>query len=511
MCSRRKTLEKSSLGTFPDAFSLDRAYAERETALTKTGLAMQKVLPFVLCGGSGMRLWPISREAFPKQFHKLVGSESLFQQTCRRLSGPLFGDPFVIANHQHRFLIAEQLEEIRLTQSSVVLEPIGRNTAPAACIAALIASKTDPDALLLLAPADHVIGDTEAFARTVALGAKAAADGALVTFGVKPDCPHTGYGYIETEPSNLTEFKAKRFVEKPSRDSAQEFLDSGRYYWNAGFFLTKASTLLALLDAHAPSILETCRHSLAEANGDLGSLRLSGAYKEAPSISLDCAVAEKADNLCCVPLQTPWSDVGSWSALWDLLEKDDAGNVILGEGEVLLDQTSGSLAYSDHALVAVVGLKDVVISATEDAVLVTSREYAESVKEIVEHLKRNGHAQTLDHLKVYRPWGWYQALDRGDRYQVKCIMVKPGGTLSLQSHVHRSEHWVVVKGTLEVTKGDTVELLNENQSTYIPVGEKHRLANPGKIPAFLIEVQSGSYLDEDDIVRFEDVYGRTVR
>jgi mannose-1-phosphate guanylyltransferase / mannose-6-phosphate isomerase len=386
---------------------------------------------------------------------------------------------------------------------------MGRNTAPAACIAALIAKQNDPDEpLLFVVPADHVIGDKDAFERTVALGAKAANDGALVTFGVKPDCPHTGYGYIEAEPSNLAEFKVKRFIEKPSRASAQEFLDSGHYYWNAGFFLTKASTLLALLETHAPVILDICRRSLAEANEDLGFVKLSSAYKETPSISLDYAVVEKADNLVCVPLNTSWSDVGSWSALWDVLEKDDAGNVILGDGEVILDDTSGSLAHSNHAMVAVVGLKDVVVSATEDAVLVVSKEYAESVKTIVEHLKNDGRAHTLDHLRVYRPWGWYQGLNRGDRYQVKCIMVKPGGKLSLQSHFHRSEHWVVVKGTLEVTKGDTVELLSENQSTYIPLGEKHRLANPGKIPAFLIEVQSGSYLDEDDIVRFEDAYGR---
>jgi mannose-1-phosphate guanylyltransferase/mannose-6-phosphate isomerase len=469
---------------------------------------MQRVLPFILCGGVGSRLWPISREAFPKQFHKLIDGESLLQQTCRRLSGDLFGDPCIIANDRHRFLVAEQLDEIGLKERSVVLEPVGRNTAPAACIAALIASNVNIDALLLLAPADHVIGDSEAFAKSVALGIKSAAEGALVTFGVKPDCPHTGYGYIEVEPSNSTEFKVKQFVEKPPRDLAQEFFDSGRYYWNAGLFLIKASTLLALLDNHAPSILETCRHSLAEANEDLGFVRLSGAYKEAPSISLDYAVAEKADNLRCVPLNTSWSDIGSWSGLWDLLKKDDAGNVILGGAEVIFDETSGSLAYTNHALIAVVGLKDVVVSATEDAVLVISKEYAESVKKIVEHLKLKGRGHTLDHLRVYRPWGWYQALNRGDRYYVKCIMVKPGGTLSLQSHFHRSEHWVVVEGTLEVTKGDKVELLSENQSTYIPLGEKHRLANPGKIPAFLIEVQSGSYLDEDDIVRFEDVYGR---
>jgi mannose-1-phosphate guanylyltransferase/mannose-6-phosphate isomerase len=469
---------------------------------------MQQVLPFILCGGSGTRLWPISREAFPKQFHKLAGSESLFQQTCRRLAGPIFSDLCIIANHRHRFLVAEQLDEIGEDRRTVVLEPTSRNTAPAACIAALLAMQKDPGALVLLVPADHVIGDTDAFTRIVALGVSDAADGALVIFGVEPDCPHTGYGYIETEQSNLPGLKVKRFVEKPSRALAEEYINRGGFYWNAGLFLFKASTLLGLFEAHAASILETCRRSLAEATEDLGFLRLNSIYNEAASISLDYAVAEKADNLRCVPLTTSWSDVGSWSSLWSLLEKDAAGNVTLGDGEILIEDTNGSLVYSNHALVAVMGLEDVVVSATEDAVLVMSKDYAESVKGIVEHLKGNGYAYTLDHLRVYRPWGWYQAIDQGDRYQVKCIMVKPGGILSLQCHFHRSEHWVVVKGTLEVTKGDEVELLSENQSTYIPIGEKHRLANPGKLPAFLIEVQSGSYLDEDDIVRFEDVYGR---
>ena len=302
---------------------------------------MKQVLPFILCGGAGTRLWPLSREAFPKQFHKLMGSESVFQQTCRRLSGDLFSDPWVLANYRHRFLVAEQLKEIDVRPRATILEPTGRNTAPAACIAALLASTTDADALMLLAPADHVIADTVAFTRAVALGVNAAAEGALVTFGVKPDCPHTGYGYIETEQTNLPNLKVRRFVEKPSRRAAEEFVDSGDFYWNAGLFLFKASTLLALLETHAPSILEICRRSLAEATEDLGFLRLDGAYKDAPSISLDYAVAEKADNLRCVPLDTPWSDVGSWSALWSLLEKDNDGNAVLGDGEILLEETSG--------------------------------------------------------------------------------------------------------------------------------------------------------------------------
>ena len=389
-----------------------------------------------------------------------------------------------------------------------MLEPVGRNTAPAAAIASLIAFRSDPDSLVVLVPSDHMIPDAGAFRRAVDLGIAAAKEGALVTFGIEPDCPHTGYGYIETEKSNSADLKVKRFVEKPSREAAEAFIDAGSFYWNAGIFLFKSAALLNLLEVHAPDVLATCRLSLQEVKQDMGFLRLNGAYAKALAISLDCAVAEKADNICCVPLNTPWSDVGSWVAVWGLSEKDGADNVVLGEGEVLLEQTRGSLAYSDHACVALVGLQNVVVVATDDAVLVASKEHAEEVKRIVDHLKRNGRAHAFEHSRVYRPWGWYQTVNRGDRYQVKCIMVKPGAKLSLQSHFHRSEHWIVVRGTLEVTRGDEVELLSENQSTYIPIGKKHRLANPGKIPAFLIEVQSGSYLNEDDIVRFEDIYDR---
>ena len=469
---------------------------------------MREVSPFILCGGAGTRLWPLSREALPKQFHKLAWRDTLFQQTCRRLTGDLFSDPIILSNQQHRFLIAEQLEEAKVEPARIVLEPVGRNTAPAACVAALVASQSDPDALVLLAPSDHMIPDASAFARAVSVGVNAAKEGALVTFGVEPDCPHTGYGYIETEKGNAPDLKVRRFVEKPSREAAEAFVDAGNFYWNAGLFLFRAGTLIDLLDILAPEVLEACRNSLQEARDDLGFLRLNGSYATAPAISLDYAVAEKANNMRCVPLNTPWSDVGSWSSLWGLLEKDNAGNAALGEGEILLEETSNSLAYSDHACVALVGVSDTIVVATEDAVLVVSKEYAESVKRIVEQLKSSGRSQAQFHNRVYRPWGWYQSLNQGTRYQVKCIMVKPGGKLSLQSHFHRSEHWVVVTGTLEVTKDDEVELLSENQSTFIPIGEKHRLANPGKIPAFLIEVQSGPYLDEDDIIRLEDAYQR---
>src|SRR5215831_6013552 len=470
---------------------------------------MRKVLPFILCGGGGRLLGPLSREAYPKQFHRLAGPETLFQQTARRLTGPLFGELYVLSNHRHRFLIVEQLEEIGAPAKNLVLEPMSRNTGPAACIAALIASRIDPDALVLLAPSDHMIADTATFAGAVESGMAAAEAGALVTFGVEPDSPHTGYGYIETEPSNAADRKVKRFVEKPSLNAAEEYLDIGGFYWNAGIFLFKAATMLDLIEVHAPQILDACRKSLDAANEDLSFRVLNGSYQQAPAISLDYAVAEKAPNMRCVPLKTTWSDVGSWSAVWSFMDKDSAGNVVRGDGQAILEGTRDSLVFSDHALVALVGVENVVVVAMEDAVLVASKDHAEQIKQVVDYLKGNGGALALQHNRVYRPWGWYQGLNRGERYQVKCIMVKPGGKLSLQSHFHRSEHWIVVTGTLEVTRGDKVEMLSENQSTYIPIGEKHRLANPGKIPAFLIEVQSGPYLDEDDIVRHDDVYRRS--
>jgi mannose-1-phosphate guanylyltransferase/mannose-6-phosphate isomerase len=471
---------------------------------------MRDVLPFILCGGAGTRLWPLSREAFPKQFHKLTGPQSLFQQTCRRLTGDPFGDLSVLSNYQHRFLIEEQLQEIGVT-AGIVLEPVVRNTAAAACVATLMVGHTDPEALVLLAPSDHAIGDDAAFAESVSLGVAASRRGAVVTFGVKPDCPHTGYGYIETDSGSSganVALAVRRFVEKPSHEIAQTYLNSGRFYWNAGVFLFKAASMLELFQAHAPEILATCRQALNEATKDLGFRQLGKSYQRAPSISLDYAIIEKANNIVCVPLSTSWSDVGSWSELWHFLEKDDRDNVAKGDGKVILENARGNYAYSDHACVALVGVENLVVVSMGDAVLVVSKDHAEAIKSLVDHLKGNGQDIAIQHNRVYRPWGWYQGLNRGDRYQVKCIMVKPGGMLSLQSHHHRSEHWVVVKGTLEVTKGEDTSLLSENQSTYIAIGEKHRLANPGKIPAFLIEVQSGAYLGEDDITRFEDVYHR---
>jgi mannose-1-phosphate guanylyltransferase / mannose-6-phosphate isomerase len=473
---------------------------------------MSKIAPFILCGGAGTRLWPLSREAYPKQFHRLVGPKSLFQQTCLRLSGDNFDAISVLSNRQYRFLIAEQLQEIGLQAARIVLEPVNRNTAPAACVAALIAHQSDPDALVLLAPSDHVIGDDASFAASVRRGTDAARRGALVTFGVRPDCAHTGYGYIETDSGKSDQsgvFAVSCFIEKPSKEAAQTYLESGRFFWNAGIFLFGAQTLLRLFELHAPDILSACQRALDGADVDLNFFVLGQRYAECAAISLDYAIVEKADNIVHVPLNTAWSDVGSWSELWNFLDKDSSGNVGQGEGETIFAESRNSFAYSSGASVALVGISDLVVVAMDDAVLVASKDNAEAIRVLVDNLKGGGHDRVLRYNRVYRPWGWYEGLNRGDRYQVKCIMVKPGGQLSLQSHHHRSEHWVVVKGTLEVTKGEETSLLTENQSTYIPIGEKHRLANPGKIPAFLIEVQSGPYLDEDDIIRFEDRYGRS--
>jgi mannose-1-phosphate guanylyltransferase/mannose-6-phosphate isomerase len=469
---------------------------------------MGKILPFILCGGSGTRLWPLSREAFPKQFHKIAGDETLFQQACRRMTQNLVGKPIVLAGHKHRFLVAEQLEEIGFGGASIVLEPVARSTAPAACVAALIAAQGDPDTLVLVLPADHIIADPNIFAQAVEAAAEPATEGMLVVFGVKPDCPHTGYGYIEVDRSNAAALAVRRFVEKPSQELAEQYFESGNFLWNAGIFLCKASTLIEMFETQAPEILSACRDALNGASEDLNFKRLGDAYAQASTISIDYAIAEKATNLRCVPLSTAWSDVGSWSALWSFLEKSEEGNVVQGEGEIMLEDVRNSYVYGDHGCVALVGVENLIVVAMEDATLVASKDEAESIKKVVDRLKGNGHCQAMEHNRVYRPWGWYQGVNKGDRYQVKCIMVKPKAKLSLQSHHHRSEHWVVVTGTVEVTRGERVELLSENQSTYIPIGEKHRLANPGKIPAFLIEVQSGPYLSEDDIVRYEDIYHR---
>ena len=427
----------------------------RERNGNDTRGACADISPFILCGGSGTRLWPLSREAFPKQFHRLTGAETLFQQTCRRLSGRPFGDFTVLSNRRHRFLVAEQLEELGLPAAGIVLEPATRNTAPAACIAALLAAERDPDALVLIAPSDHMLAETDAFVAAVEAGIEAAAAGALVTFGVVPDCPHTGYGYIETDRSNTPVLDVKRFVEKPSHEAAEAYLDAGGFYWNAGIYLFRADVLLELIELHAPEILAACRLALAGATSDLTFTILGDAYAQAPSISLDYAIAEKASNLACVPLA---HGVERHRLVVGVVElhgqgRDRQCDARGRQGHPRIRRRT-VLPTATRRCVALLGVKDVVVVVTDDAVLVASKAYAEEVKGIVEHLKGNGSSHALQHNRVYRPWGWYQTLNHGERYQVKCIMVKPGGKLSLQSHFHRSEHWVVVKGTLEVSNGE---------------------------------------------------------
>jgi mannose-1-phosphate guanylyltransferase/mannose-6-phosphate isomerase len=434
------------------------------------------------------------------------GDKSLFQMSCERFDAPAFAAPIILGGNDHRFIIAEQMREIGVSPASIVLEPVGRNTAPAAAIAALVAAERSEDALLLLAPSDHIIADPNAFRETVLRGAAAARDGALITFGVTPTGPHTGYGYIEAQGTGAA-LPVKRFVEKPSQETAAGYVASGNFYWNSGIFLASAEVLIAAFEAHAPEIIEGCRRALLRASVDLDFLRLDPqVYASVPDISIDYAIMERAQNVCCVPLTGQWSDLGAWPAIWEVLDKDGNGNA--AHGDVLFHDSKRSYGYSEAACLAVVGLEDVLVVATKDAILVASKEHAQSVKDVVDQLKENGRPEVVYHKRVYRPWGWFEGLDRGDRFQVKRIMVKPGAQLSLQSHYHRAEHWIVVEGTLEVTVENQIQLLNENQSTYIPLGARHRLANPGRIPAYLIEVQSGAYLGEDDIVRYEDIYGR---
>ncbi|WP_137389774.1 mannose-1-phosphate guanylyltransferase/mannose-6-phosphate isomerase [Rhodoligotrophos defluvii] len=469
------------------------------------------VSPILLAGGSGTRLWPLSRKDHPKQFVTLVGETSLFQQTCARVQRAPFKAPYILGSADHRFLIAEQALESGLDQATVVLEPVSRDTAPAACVASLLAARENADALVLLLPCDHLVADDEEFCAAVMAGIPAAKAGQLVVFGVAPTRPETGYGYIELVPSPTPlpglPRPVARFVEKPAREVAEDYIASGQFLWNAGIFLFRAETMLQHFEALQPEILDACTDALASAVIDLDFVRLdSEAYQRAPKVSLDYAVMEKIDTIACVPLETGWSDCGAWTSIYEIAVKDDAGNA--SRGDVILEDTRNCLVYSDDACVAMLGLDDVVTIATQDAVLVASRERAGDLKPLVERLQQQGRPVVTTHPRVHRPWGWYETLSLDMRYQVKCLMVKPGGRLSLQSHMHRAEHWVVVSGTVEVVRGEETFLLTENESTYIPTGTRHRLANPGRIPAFLIEVQSGSYLGEDDIVRFDDVYGR---
>ena len=476
------------------------------------------LLPVILSGGSGTRLWPLSREQYPKQLLPLLDDKTLLQNTVLRLQSVRdVGSSLVVCNNSHRFIVAEQLRQINQEPSGIILEPVGRNTAPAVAVAALHATRNGEDPILAIMPSDHVIRDVTAFNGAMETGVQLAQKGFLVTFGIVPDRPETGYGYIKRHAEMLEEtggsdlpcaYPVEKFVEKPDQSTAQGFLESGHYTWNSGMFLFKSSVILREMESHCPDILESCRQAVLGTHVDLDFTRLDEkAFSGCRSESIDYAVMEKTDRAVVIPLDAGWSDVGSWHALWQLGLPDGDGNVL--RGDAIVHDCQDTLVHSSGRLVAAVGVKNLVVVETPDAVLVADRDQAQRVKEIAEQLKTQKRPEYYGHVKVHRPWGSYQTVDIEDRFQVKRISVKPGAVLSLQKHHHRAEHWVVVKGTAKVTRGDEVIMLTENQSTYIPLGTKHRLENPGIIPLELIEVQSGSYLGEDDIVRFEDHYGRT--
>jgi mannose-1-phosphate guanylyltransferase / mannose-6-phosphate isomerase len=474
------------------------------------------LIPLILSGGSGTRLWPLSRELYPKQLLPLVGKRTMLQDTVARVAGlPSLAAPIVVCNESHRFTVAEQMREQGTTPQAIILEPVGRNTAPAVAVAALVAldrarkgkAGGEADPVLLVLPADHVIRDVPAFHAAVAAGREAAEAGKLVTFGVVPDRAETGYGYIRRAAGNGPAFPVQQFVEKPDAETARRYVDSGEYYWNSGMFMFRARVFLAELERHAPAMLSACEDAVAAASRDLDFTRLpSQEFGACPSDSIDYAVMEKTAAAVVVPLDAGWSDVGSWSALQDALPRDGHGNV--ATGDVLVEDSSGCYLHSTSRLVAAVGLRDHVVVETKDAVLVAPRDRVQDVKALVHQLKAQGRYETSLHREVFRPWGSYDSIDHGDRFQVKRLVVKPGASMSLQLHHHRAEHWIVVSGTAQITRGEETFLLGENESTYIPVGTKHRIANPGKVMLHIIEVQSGSYLGEDDIVRFEDIYGR---
>ncbi|HEY1260046.1 MAG TPA: mannose-1-phosphate guanylyltransferase/mannose-6-phosphate isomerase [Stellaceae bacterium] len=470
--------------------------------------------PVILSGGSGTRLWPMSRSLYPKQLLALTGSGSLLQQTAKRVADPgRFAPPLVVANEEHRFIIGEQLREIGVVPQALLLEPVGRNTAPAACVAALtlLEAEAEPGPLMLLLPSDHAIGDAAAFAAAIDCATSAARQGALVAFGITPERPETGYGYIRSgAPYDGAEgaFAIAAFVEKPEPKRAREFLASGTHYWNSGIFLFPARRYLDELERLRPDIVAACREALAAVQSDADFTRLGkDAFASCPAESIDYAVMEHTAAAVVVPVAMGWSDVGSWDALWEMGAKDEAGNLI--EGNVIAEAASNCYFRSEAGLVAAIGVSDLVVVATGDAVMVAPREQTQEVRRLVARLVAEGRSEAEALPTVHRPWGTYKALHNGHRVQVKHITVKPGGRLSLQLHHHRAEHWIVVQGTAKILRGDTEMILTEDQSTYIPLGTRHRLENPGKIPLHLIEVQSGSYLGEDDIVRFDDSYGRS--
>lgn len=471
------------------------------------------IFPVLLCGGSGTRLWPLSRKGFPKQFTALVGDDSLFQAAVRRLAAEGFAAPVVVAGDAYRFIVTEQLDAIGAVPAAVLIEPEPRNTAPAVLAAALRIAHEDPDALMLVAPSDHVLPDPAGFRAAVAAAAERARSGDIVTFGITPTRPESGYGYLElapgAEPGAAEPQHLLRFIEKPDAARAQRMLEDGRHLWNAGIFLMSVAALRAAFEAHAPEILAGVEGALAEARADLGFTRLAaGPWGGLPDISIDYAIMEKASNLAVMPYAGPWSDLGGWDAVWLESGPDGSGNVCSPNTTAIGCEDTFLRAEGGRIELVGIGLQDIVAIAMDDAVLVARKSDAQRVKDAVAALRARGARQATEFRHDSRPWGWFESLATGTRFQVKRIVVQPGGKLSLQSHHHRSEHWIVVEGTAKVTIGETVQLLSENQSVYIPLGAVHRLENPGKVPMVLIEVQTGAYLGEDDIIRYDDIYAR---